>query len=65
MAIPAASATTADNVNASGFLPGSGGDGALTWDLSDGGAPAGFSYVDGPNGSILVQQVQGGNPSRF
>jgi VCBS repeat-containing protein len=47
--------------NTAGFLPGSGGDGALTWDLSNGGAPAGFSYIDGPNGSILVQQVQGGN----
>jgi T1SS-143 domain-containing protein len=52
----------APNATTSGNLPGSGGDGALTWDLSDGGAPAGFTYVDGPNGSILVQQVQGGNP---
>ncbi|HMI41393.1 MAG TPA: DUF5801 repeats-in-toxin domain-containing protein, partial [Sphingomicrobium sp.] len=46
---------------ASGILPGSGGDGALTWDLLNSGAPAGFSYIDGPNGSILVQQVQDGN----
>jgi len=51
----------ADNVGSSGFLPGSDGDGALTWDLSSAGAPAGFSYVDGPNGSILVQQVQNGS----
>jgi T1SS-143 domain-containing protein len=51
----------APNATTSGNLPGSGGDGALTWDLSDGGAPAGFTYVDGPNGSILVQQVQDGN----
>jgi len=50
-----------DSVNATGFLPGSGGDGVLTWDLSNTGAPSGFTYVDGPNGSILVQQVQGGN----
>ena len=50
-----------DSVSTTGFLPGSGGDGALTWDLLSSGAPAGFSYVDGPNGSILVQQVQGGN----
>ena len=45
----------------SGILPGSGGDGELTWDLLTTGAPAGFSYVDGPNGSILV--FQDGNPN--
>jgi hypothetical protein len=50
-----------DSVGTPGVLPGSGGDGALTWDLLSSGAPSGFSYVDGPNGSILVQQVQGGN----
>ncbi len=58
---PGGTGDDADSLNATGFLPGSGGDGALTWDLSNGGAPAGFSYIDGPNGSILVQQVQGGN----
>jgi T1SS-143 domain-containing protein len=42
--------------NASGNLPGSGGDGALTFDLLLTGAPAGFTYVDGPAGSVLVQQ---------
>jgi len=52
----------APNATTSGNLPGSGGDGALTWDLSDGGAPAGFSFFYVPNGSSLVQQVQGGNP---
>ena len=45
-----------DSVNASGILSGSGGDGPLTFALSTAGAPAGFSYVSGPNGSILVQQ---------
>src|SRR5574338_234125 len=50
-----------DSVNAAGFLPGSGGDGDLEWDLLASGAPSGFTYVDGPNGSILVQQVQNGN----
>ena len=45
-----------DAVNLTGFLPGSGGDGALTWSLLLTGAPAGFTYVDGPGDSILVQQ---------
>ncbi|MFC7535885.1 beta strand repeat-containing protein [Sphingomonas sp. GCM10030256] len=45
---------------ASGRLSGSGGDGDLSWDLLLTGAPAGFSYVHGPNGSVLVQQVQNG-----
>ena len=51
----------ADSVNATGFLPGEGGDGSLAFDLLNAGAPSGFTYVDGPNGSILVQQVQDGN----
>ncbi|MDQ3144848.1 MAG: DUF5801 domain-containing protein, partial [Pseudomonadota bacterium] len=42
--------------NLAGTLSGAGGDGALTFDLQANGAPAGFTYVDGPNGSILVQQ---------
>ncbi len=49
-----------DAENLSGTLSGSGGDGALTFDLLTTGAPDGFSYVNGPNGSVLVQQVQGG-----
>jgi VCBS repeat-containing protein len=49
-----------DSVGTPGLLPGSGGDGNLVWDLLSSGAPSGFSYIDGPNGSILVQQVQGG-----
>ena len=50
-----------DSVNATGFLPGSGGDLPIHFDLLTDGAPSGFSYVDGPNGSILVQQVQNGS----
>ena len=50
-----------DSVNATGTLPGSGGDQPIHFDLLTDGAPAGFSYVDGPNGSILVQQVQNGS----
>ncbi|MEO7655342.1 MAG: hypothetical protein ABIS23_06640, partial [Sphingomicrobium sp.] len=50
-----------NSVNAVGTLSGSGGDGDLTFDLLTTGAPTGFTYVDGPNGSILVQQVQGGD----
>ncbi|HEY6661952.1 MAG TPA: DUF5801 repeats-in-toxin domain-containing protein [Sphingomicrobium sp.] len=46
----------ADAVNVTGNLPGSGGDGTLTFSLSTSGAPAGFTYVDGPGESILVQQ---------
>ena len=49
------------NATASGFLPGSDGDGTLEWDLLTSGAPSGFTYVDGPNGSVLVQQVQNGS----
>ncbi|HEX5237992.1 MAG TPA: DUF5801 repeats-in-toxin domain-containing protein, partial [Sphingomicrobium sp.] len=49
-----------DSVNTTGTLSGSGGDGQLTWDLQTTGAPSGFTYVDGPNGSVLVQQVQDG-----
>ena len=48
--------------NATGNLPGSGGDGSLTWDLLTTGAPAGFSYADGPNGSINVFQNGNVNP---
>jgi VCBS repeat-containing protein len=56
--------TDGDNNEATnaGTLPGSGGDGQLTFDLLTTGAPSGFHYVDGPNGSIIVQQDQGGNP---
>ncbi|HTG64492.1 MAG TPA: VCBS domain-containing protein, partial [Sphingomicrobium sp.] len=52
-----------DNVDAdnlTGTLSGSGGDGPLTFDLQTTGAPDGFSYADGPDGSVLVQQVQNG-----
>ncbi|MEO5773016.1 MAG: DUF5801 repeats-in-toxin domain-containing protein, partial [Sphingomicrobium sp.] len=45
-----------DSQNASGTLPGSGGDGALSFSLALTGAPSGFTYVDGPGESILVQQ---------
>ncbi|QNN67501.1 hypothetical protein H9L13_00585 [Sphingomonas lutea] len=45
----------------SGFLPGSDGDGSLQWALLTAGAPTGFSYSAGPNGSILV--FQNGNPN--
>ncbi len=45
-----------DSVNVEGFLPGSGGDGDLTWSLLLTGAPAGFTYVDGPGESVLIQQ---------
>ncbi len=48
-----------DDVNAAnvtGTLSGSGGDGALTWAFQLTGAPSGFTYVAGANGSVLVQQ---------
>ncbi len=45
-----------NGANLTGVLSGSGGDGQLTFDLLTTGAPAGFTYVDGPNGAILVQQ---------
>ncbi|MEA1072707.1 DUF5801 repeats-in-toxin domain-containing protein [Sphingomonas sp. LY160] len=45
-----------NSVNASGTLPGSGGDGALTFSVSTAGAPAGFTYVSGGAGVVLVQQ---------
>ena len=45
-----------DSVNASGTLPGAGGDPALTWDLLTTGQPAGFTYVDGAGGSVEVFQ---------
>ncbi|MBA3511969.1 DUF5801 repeats-in-toxin domain-containing protein [Sphingomonas sp.] len=50
-----------DAANLTGTLSGSGGDGPLAFDLLTTGAPPGFTYVDGPNGSILVQQVQHGS----
>ena len=45
-----------DAANLTGTLEGSGGDGALTFTLQTTGAPSGFTYVAGPNGSVLVQQ---------
>jgi hypothetical protein len=52
------------NATASGALPGSGGDGDLTWGLQLAGTlpSSDFSFIAGPNGSVLVQQVQNGNP---
>ncbi|HET9337164.1 MAG TPA: DUF5801 repeats-in-toxin domain-containing protein, partial [Sphingomicrobium sp.] len=50
-----------DSENLTGTLSGSGGDGPLTFDLLTTGAPDGFTYVDGPDGSVLVQQVQNGS----
>jgi large repetitive protein len=46
----------ADAANLTGTLAGSGGDGALSWTFQLTGAPAGFTYVAGPGGSVLVQQ---------
>jgi VCBS repeat-containing protein len=46
----------ADGVNRNGVLSGSGGDGSLAFALSLAGAPAGFTYVAGANGALLVQQ---------
>ena len=45
-----------DAVNTGGILSGSGGDGQLTFALLTTGAPAGFTYVAGQNGTLLVQQ---------
>ncbi len=45
-----------DSVNASGNLPGSGGDAPLTFGVLLTGAPAGFTYVSGGAGIVLVQQ---------
>ncbi|HVF36931.1 MAG TPA: DUF5801 repeats-in-toxin domain-containing protein, partial [Sphingomicrobium sp.] len=45
-----------DAANLTGTLSGAGGDGPLTYSLQLAGAPAGFSYVAGPAGSVLVQQ---------
>src|SRR6185369_10329464 len=45
-----------NSVNATGTLSGSGGDGALTFAVDTTGAPAGFTYVSGGAGIILVQQ---------
>ena len=53
---PGGTGDDVDAQNVAGNLPGSGGDGALTFDLLLTGAPAGFTYVNGPAGSVLVQQ---------
>lgn len=45
-----------DSVNVTGYLSGAGEDGPLTFVLLTSGAPAGFTYVAGPNGSIQVMQ---------
>ena len=44
-----------DNV-VSGNVSVQGGDGTLTYSLQITGAPAGFTYVAGPGGSLLIQQ---------
>ncbi len=54
--IPGGTGDDPDGANLSGTLAASGGDGPLTYDLLLTGAPAGFTYVDGPAGSVLVQQ---------
>ncbi|WP_432815625.1 DUF5801 repeats-in-toxin domain-containing protein [Sphingorhabdus sp.] len=53
---PGGTGDDADAANVAGTLSGSGGDGALTFAYQLTGAPAGFSYVAGPSGSVLVQQ---------
>ncbi|MCA1683570.1 MAG: DUF5801 domain-containing protein, partial [Actinobacteria bacterium] len=53
---PGGTGDDVDAENLTGTLSGSGGDGPLTFDLLTTGAPAGFTYVDGPGGSVLVQQ---------
>jgi hypothetical protein len=54
--------TVGQNVQ-SGTLPGSGGDGALTWAFQDTGEPsADFTYTVNPDGSVTVTQQQDGNP---
>jgi VCBS repeat-containing protein len=45
-----------NSVNATGNLPGSGGDAPLTFGVLLTGAPAGFTYVSGGPGVVLVQQ---------
>ncbi|MFL6745950.1 MAG: DUF5801 repeats-in-toxin domain-containing protein [Sphingomicrobium sp.] len=45
-----------DSLNANGNLAGSGGDGPITFNVQLTGAPAGFSYVSGGAGVVLVQQ---------
>src|SRR6185369_14614051 len=45
-----------NSVNATGTLPGSGGDAPLTFGVLLTGAPAGFTYVSGGAGIVLVQQ---------
>jgi len=45
-----------DSVNATGALAGGGGDGPITFAVQTTGAPAGFSYVSGGAGIVLVQQ---------
>ncbi|HET9398944.1 MAG TPA: DUF5801 repeats-in-toxin domain-containing protein, partial [Sphingomicrobium sp.] len=49
------------NATGGGLLPGSDGDGSLSWALLSSGAPNGFSYNLQPDGSIQVVQVQDGN----
>jgi len=45
--------------SATGFLPGSGGDGDLTWNLlAAGDLPAGFTFAEQPNGDVWI--LQGG-----
>ena len=45
-----------DTVNAAGTLSGSGGNGTLTFAVQTSGAPAGFTYVSGGPGVVLIQQ---------
>ena len=54
--IPGGVGDDPDAANLSGNLLGVGGDGPLTFDLLLTGAPAGFSYVDGPDGAVHVMQ---------
>ncbi|MFN3620938.1 beta strand repeat-containing protein, partial [Sphingorhabdus sp.] len=54
--IPGGTGDDVDAANTTGTLSGSGGDGALTFAYQLTGAPAGFSYVAGPGGSVLVKQ---------
>ncbi|MES2783805.1 MAG: VCBS domain-containing protein, partial [Pseudomonadota bacterium] len=53
---PGGTGDDVDAANTTGTLSGSGGDGALTFAFDTEGAPAGFTYVAGPSGSVLVQQ---------
>ncbi len=53
---PAVGDDSPDTINASGTLAGSGGDGPITFAVQTTGAPAGFSYVSGGAGVVLIQQ---------